>query len=166
MKVSQSSYNLILQLVAIIFVTTAIFAIYIASLNHSFVWDDIYYLLGNPYITHLDSENIRWMFTSSHLSNWHPVTWLSYALDFHIYGGLDPGGYHLTNTILHTLNSILFLYITFLLLEIIFSRSYGQLPLPQKRKLFISAFFGAIFFAVHPQHVESVAWVAERKEVE
>jgi hypothetical protein len=165
MKFSQSGYNLILQLVSIIVITAAIFSTYIAALNHSFVWDDIYYLLGNPYISHLDSGNIQWMLTSTHLSNWHPVTWFSYALDFYIYGGLDTYGYHLTNVILHTLNSILFLYISFILLKIIFSQPYGQLSLPQNRKLFVSAFFGAIFFAVHPQHVESVAWVAERKDL-
>ncbi|MGB2930536.1 MAG: tetratricopeptide repeat protein [Desulfobacterales bacterium] len=92
-------------------------------------------------------ESIKWSFTAIHASNWHPLTWLSHMLDCQIYG-MNPGQHHMTNVLLHILNT--------LLLFLVFKRMTG--------KLWQSGFVAALF-ALHPLHVESVAWVAERKDL-
>ena len=127
----------------------AILAVYWQVGNHEFVdFDDNEYVTKNRHVqAGLTSDSITWAFTSTHAANWHPLTWLSHMLDCQIYG-LNPGGHHLTNVLLHILNTIL--------LFLIFRRMTGA--------LWKSAFVAALF-ALHPLHVESVAWVAERKDV-
>src|SRR5260221_8090822 len=110
--------------------------------------DDPDYVTGNPRIqAGLTSESIRWAFTGYHSSNWHPLTWLSHELDCQLYG-LKPAGHHLTNLLFHLANTLLL---------------FGLLKRVTDA-LWRSAFVAAIF-ALHPLHVESVAWVAERKDV-
>ncbi len=92
-------------------------------------------------------DSIVWAFTSMEQSNWHPLSWLSHMLDVQLYG-LNAGGHHVTNIILHTCNT-LFL---FLLLSWMTGRSWCSAAV-------------AALFAVHPMHVESVVWIAERKDV-
>ena len=132
-----------------LFLIIAILAVYWQVGNHEFVnYDDNEYVTENRHVqAGLTSDSIIWAFTSTHAANWHPLTWLSHMMDCQIYG-LNPGGHHLTNVILHILNSIL--------LFLIFRRMTGA--------LWKSAFIAALF-ALHPLHVESVAWVAERKDV-
>ncbi len=111
-------------------------------------YDDHYYLKESPYLSSgLTFPGIKWAMTTFYFTNWHPLTWLSYMLDINIYGP-NAGGFHLTNVVLHTISAILL----FLLLRRL---TGAELP---------SAFVAALF-AVHPLHVESVAWVAERKDV-
>lgn len=119
----------------------------------SFVnFDDITYITLNSHIKDgITWEGIKWAFTSQSVTNelpmWHPVTWLSLMADYSLFG-MDPAGYHIENVVLHILNSILVL---FLLLKM------------TGRVLPCAA--AALLFAVHPLHVESVAWVTERKDV-
>jgi len=117
--------------------------------NHDFVdYDDRGYVYENQHVkTGLTSDSIRWAFTTRHASNWHPLTWLSHMLDCQLFG-TNPGWHHLTNVLLHIANT--------LLLFIVLKR--------MTRALWCSAFVAAAF-ALHPLHVESVAWVAERKDV-
>lgn len=117
--------------------------------HHGFLTlDDDAYVYDNPHVTTgLTAANISWALTATHAYNWHPVTWVSHMLDVQIYG-LDPGGHHRTNLLLHIANVLLM----FLLLKKITGRAW--------RSGFVSA-----LFAIHPLHVESVAWVAERKEL-
>src|SRR6202030_858627 len=106
------------------------------------------YVYKNPQVFRgLTSEGIIWAFTQSHAANWHPLTWLSHMLDCQLYG-LSPGGHHLTNVLLHSANAIL--------LFLVLRQMTGS--------LWRSAFVAAVF-AIHPLRVESVAWVAERKDV-
>jgi len=132
-----------------LFLIIAILAVYWQVGNHEFIdFDDNVYVTKNRQVqAGLTPDSITWAFTSTHAANWHPLTWLSHMMDCQIYG-LNPGGHHLTNVILHILNSIL--------LFLIFRRMTGA--------LWKSAFIAALF-ALHPLHVESVAWVAERKDV-
>jgi hypothetical protein len=110
--------------------------------------DDFRYIVDNPRVTTgLTRENLWWALTSLHQSNWHPLTWMSWQLDDAIYG-VDSWGFHLTNLALHLANSLLL----FALLRRLTS-AWG-------RSLVVAA-----LFAVHPLHVESVAWVSERKDV-
>jgi len=117
--------------------------------NHAFIHlDDGEYITDNIHVhTGLSWDNITWAFTSTHAANWHPLTWLSHMLDCELFG-LNPKGHHLNSVLFHLLNSLLL----FLLLK----RMTGT--------LWRSGFVAALF-ALHPLHVESVAWVAERKDV-
>ena len=111
-------------------------------------YDDPEYVTGNPQVTQgLSGEGIRWAFTTFHISNWHPVTWLSHMVDCELFG-LDAGAHHVVNLILHLLNTALL----FLLLW----RLTGEVW---------PAAFVAALFGWHPLHVESVAWIAERKDL-
>ncbi|MGZ6275481.1 MAG: tetratricopeptide repeat protein, partial [Syntrophales bacterium] len=125
------------------------FSIYWQVQNFDFVrYDDDRYVTENRHVQMgVTAEEITWAFTSLYASNWHPVTWLSHMLDCQLYG-LNPKGHHLTNLLFHILNT--------LLLFLILKRMTDA--------LWRSAFVAALF-AVHPLHVESVAWVAERKDV-
>ncbi|MGA3284790.1 MAG: tetratricopeptide repeat protein [Verrucomicrobiota bacterium] len=110
--------------------------------------DDMDYVMNNPPVQQgLSWSAVKWAFVSFHSSNWHPLTWLSHMLDCQLYG-LNPTGPHLTNLALHVANTLLL----FILLQQLTSR------------LWPSAFV-ALLFALHPMHVESVAWVSERKDV-
>jgi hypothetical protein len=116
--------------------------------NKFISYDDIPYITNNPWLkTGITFENIKWAFTTRYRSNWHPLTWLSHMLDYKLYG-LDSTGHHVTNLLFHTANTI-FLFL-------IFQRMTGA--------TWRSAFV-AVIFALHPLHVESVAWAAQRKDV-
>lgn len=131
------------------FLAVIVWLVFGQTLRHEFVnFDDTTYVLENPEVTRgLTIEGIVWAFTHVHAANWHPLTWLSHMLDAQFYG-LNPSGHHLTNVLLHTATAIL--------LFLVLRQMTGA--------LWRSAFVAAIF-AIHPLRVESVAWVAERKDV-
>jgi hypothetical protein len=104
------------------------------------------------------------MATSLEFYNWHPLTWLSWAIDYQVYGGLVPWGYHFSNNLLHTINSVA-LFIFILMVMGLVAPVSGRFALKQDDPSLIAALLAALLFAVHPQHVESVAWVAERKDL-
>ena len=117
--------------------------------NYAFInYDDDKYITENQHvITGLKLDNIKWAFQSTYASNWHPITWLSLMADAQLFG-LNAGYYHLTNLLLHIFNTLLLLFIL-----------YKMTGAPG-RSLLVAA-----LFALHPLHVESVAWVTERKDV-
>jgi tetratricopeptide (TPR) repeat protein len=111
-------------------------------------YDDPDYFTSNPHVlTGLALGNVLWAFTTGHASNWHPLTWLSLMLDAELFGK-NPFGPHLVNLLFHAANTALL----FLLLR--------KLTVATWRSAFVAA-----LFALHPLHVESVAWIAERKDV-
>ncbi len=116
--------------------------------NHDFVeYDDSVYITENPYLpSGLTAENVMRAFSEPYESNWIPLTWISFQLDYELYG-LEPAGFLLTNVILHAFSTLLL---------------FAAL-MRMTRAIWPSAFVAAVF-AVHPLHVESVAWVAERKD--
>jgi hypothetical protein len=124
-------------------------AAYWPTLRHDFVnYDDPDYFTSNPRVLGgLSLSGIRWAFTTGHAGNWHPVTWLSLMLDASLFG-TGPAGPHFTNLALHCANAALL----FLLLRGFTGSNWRSL-------------FAAGLFALHPLHVESVAWVSERKDV-
>jgi tetratricopeptide (TPR) repeat protein len=124
-------------------------AVYWQSRNFGFVFlDDQLYITQNAHVlAGLTFESVKWAFTGSAAGNWHPVSWLSHMLDVQAFG-LNPGAYHVENVVIHALNSVL--------LFALFVRMTAA--------LWRSAFVAALF-AVHPLHVESVAWISERKDV-
>ena len=132
-----------------LFLLAVTVAVYWQVGNHEFViFDDDLYVTENPQVQEgLTSESVRWAFSDTAISYWHPLTWLSLMLDYELYE-LNSQGYHLTNVLFHALAT--------LLLFLALKRMTGS--------LWKSGFVAALF-AVHPLNVESVAWVVERKSV-
>ncbi|MCP4107717.1 MAG: tetratricopeptide repeat protein [Desulfobacteraceae bacterium] len=142
-------FNIRHDILICLFLVISLLAVYSEVRNFDFInYDDDDYVYNNPHVkAGLTLENIAWSFTATHAANWHPLTWLSHMSDVHLYG-LAPGMHHLTNVFFHIANS--------LLLFIAFRKMTGD--------LWRSAFAAALF-ALHPLHVESVAWISERKDV-
>lgn len=121
--------------------------LYAQVVNHEFInFDDPLYINAHTQLG-LSWETVIWAFTNVDAVNWHPITWLSHLLDVELFG-LWPGGHHLTSVLLHTINAGLL----FWLLQHITQQQWPS-------------FWVAVVFAIHPTHVESVAWIAERKDV-
>ncbi|HRS88056.1 MAG TPA: hypothetical protein P5269_10565, partial [Syntrophales bacterium] len=126
----------------------AAFAVFSPVGQNAFIdFDDFEYITENPHVrTGLTAGNVLWAFTSYHSHNWHPLTWISHMVDVELFG-LEARGHHLMNAALHGLNAgLLFLFLA------------AATGAPGR-----SAFVAALF-ALHPLHVESVAWAAERKD--
>ncbi len=132
-----------------IFLAVITFAVFGQTLHHEFInFDDNLYVYENPAVTRgLNLKGVGWAFTHRVCANWHPLTTMSHMLDCRLYG-LKAGGHHLTSVLLHTATAIL--------LFLVLRRMTGF--------LWRSAFVAAVF-AIHPLRVESVAWVAERKDI-
>jgi tetratricopeptide (TPR) repeat protein len=137
------------KLIIYIILALVTFAVFGQVCFFDFVsFDDSVYVTGNPHIkAGITLEAIRWAFSTTYAEFWHPLTWLSLMLDHQLFG-LNAGGYHLTNLVFHILSTLLLFWL--------FNRMTGALW----RSTFVAA-----FFALHPLHVESVAWIAERKDV-
>jgi len=135
------------NLFALVFLALVNFIIFRPLLHSEFVnYDDPDYVTGNLHVRGLTGSNTAWAIRSLFIY-WQPLTWLSYMADYNLYG-LKAQGFHLTNLVLHVLNSL----VLFLFLKRV-TRTYW-------RSLFV-----ALLFAVHPLHVETVAWISERKGV-
>jgi len=132
-----------------LFLAALVFLVYWQVLDYDFVgFDDYKYVAENTEVrAGVTRKGFIWAFTQSHAGNWHPITWLSHMLDCDLFG-LNAGRHHLTNLLFHIANT--------LLLFLVFRKMTGA--------IWKSGFVAALF-ALHPLHVESVAWVAERKDV-
>ena len=132
---------------ALLFLLVA--GVFLPAVTHDFItYDDPVYVTGNAHVTGgLTWANVRWAFHSTEASNWHPLTWLSHMADCQLFG-LSPWGHHLTSVLLHAANCVLLF------------AALGRMTGAPWRSLFVAALFG-----LHPLHVESVAWVSERKDV-
>ena len=141
--------NKTVKITIYVLLVLATFAVYSQVQDHEFIdFDDDLYITNNLNVrTGLTIESIKWAFTPSHTSYWIPMTWLSHMLDYQLYG-LHPKGHYLTNLFLH-ISSVLILFIVLL-------RMTGALW---------KSCFVAAMFALHPLNVESVVWIAERKNV-
>ncbi len=125
------------------------FGLYFKSLSNDFInWDDPHYVYENSNIWGLGAENMKYIWTEFVVANYHPLSVMSLAFNY-VMGGLNPYGYHLTNVLLHLINCLLVFVFVYRLSD---------------RKTDI-ALLSSLLFAVHPLHVESVAWVAERKDL-
>ncbi len=135
----------ILALVLVI----ATIALYYPVSHHPFVnYDDDVYVTENAHVqSGLNWDTVKWAFTTYEFVNWHPLTWISHALDYQMFQ-LDPGGHHETSVALHVLNTLLLFWVLL--------RATGS-PGPS---LVVAA-----LFALHPINVESVAWISERKNL-
>ncbi len=111
-------------------------------------FDDNIYVTGNSHVhSGITLAGFRWAFSTTYAEFWHPLTWLSLMLDYQLFG-MNAGGYHMSNLILHILSTLLLFWLFYRM----------------TKEIWKSAFVAAVF-ALHPLHVESVAWIAERKDV-
>jgi protein O-mannosyl-transferase len=154
------------MLLAFLIGTCAIL-VYLPALNLGFVnWDDNVYVYENPSILLPNSGFVQWAFTTFQIGNWHPMTWLSLGLD-RILWGPEPMGFHATNILLHGLNTALVTILVFLLIAAtknVVPREGSESGLSDRGVMTAAAVTG-ILFGFHPIHVESVAWISERKDV-
>ena len=132
-----------------LFLVVSTCAVYWQVWNHDATYfDDGQYVFENPHIkAGLTSKGTVWAWTAFYAGNWHPATWLSHMMDVEFFG-LNPGPHHLTNLIFHIANTLLLFLILHRMTDTLWSSG-----------------FVAALFALHPLHVESVAWIAERKDV-
>ena len=134
--------------VCIVLVVVTVFSFRGVRNNEFLEYDDYDYVVQNQQVQQgVTAQSVEWAFTTFHSANWHPLTWISHMVDWKLYGS-NPSGHHMTSVCWHAANSVLL----FLLL------------------LYMTGFLGrsamvAFLFALHPAHVESVAWAAERKDV-
>jgi tetratricopeptide (TPR) repeat protein len=137
-----------LAALSIVIAALAVFAYLGVYYNEFLSFDDCDYVLKNPQVKKgITPQSVAWAFTASHASNWHPLTWISHMADWELYGW-NAGGHHMTGVAVHALNAVL-LFLLMALMTGFTGRSAAV----------------ALFFALHPLHVESVAWISERKDV-
>ncbi len=148
-KLPRNPSRLLFTALTPLLLVLAVLSVYWQVAGHQFIeFDDQIYIFENPHVrTGLNWENFLWAFRAFYASNWHPLTWWSHMLDVQLFG-FNPAGPHLVNVALHAANSVLL----FLLL--------CRLTGAHWRATVVAA-----LFALHPLHVESVAWVAERKDM-
>jgi hypothetical protein len=129
----------------ILFCLTAF--VFSSSIKNGFVWDDMEYIVNNSHITSLSMHSIYSMFTTFYSANYHPLTTLSWAIEYHFFS-LNAAVYHSTNIVIHILNiGLVYVFVKAL-----------------TKKINISILTAAVF-AIHPLHVESVVWISERKDL-
>lgn len=132
------------------------FLLFLPALWNEFVsMDDDAYIYENTFIRSFDGRLLKASFFQFHASNWHPLTWLSHAVDYAVWG-LNPLGHHLTNNVLHAANAFIVVLLAVRLLEY---RSY------KTHMTYVAAVTTGLLFGIHPLHVESAAWVSERKDL-
>jgi len=175
MRMRKTGYNRYLLCLAVS-AGIAAFLLYLPSLQNGFVnWDDDAYIYRNPFIYPFDAAFFRWAFFDFYDANYHPLTWISHALDYALWG-LNPSGHHLTNNILHAANTFIVVLLVARLMGAVHdpyaSATTGNSPrradppgAGDSRFTLIAAATTGLLFGVHPLHVESVAWVSERKDL-
>ena len=144
-----------------LFISALTFAIFLPALKNGFLnWDDVQNLTDNQKYRGLGFEQLKWIFTSYNLGPYTPITWVTYALDYLIWG-MDPFGYHLTNVVMHSINALVFYFLCVKLLALTSPSSTPE----KKGGPYIPAGFAALFFAIHPLRVESVSWLSGRHDI-
>ena len=137
------------------------FAAFYPALEAEFVnYDDNKLFLENTSYRGFDAARLKWMFTTTFMGHYQPLTWLSSALDYSI-SGLDPSSYHRNNLILHALNALLLYFVA----QRLFRAVLRLEPDDRSAALRMAAAAAALLFAIHPLRVESVAWASERRDV-
>jgi tetratricopeptide (TPR) repeat protein len=147
------------------------FAVYLPALQDGFVWDDVQYITRNSFIRSINGNLFKTAFLTFQADNWHPLTWISHALDYAVWG-LNPLGHHLTNIILHAINTFLVVLLVVRLMEqasgrrVSRSAPHSSLLTPDNSHYaLVAAGITGALFGLHPLHVESVAWISERKDL-
>lgn len=148
-------------------VSLVTFVVYLPALWNDFVlWDDDLFIYNNLRIRSLDWNFFKWAFSDISVSHWRPLVWISHALDYSIWG-MRPLGHHLTNVLLHAANTFIVVYLAIRLLDVSnrVRMKHDLPPLLTDQAILITGGVAGMLFGLHPLHVESVAWITERKDV-
>jgi Flp pilus assembly protein TadD len=138
-------------------VAAVTFVVFLPALRNGFVaWDDDKTFLANPHYRGLGRDELRWMWSTFHLGHYVPLSWMTLGFDYVLWG-MNPLGYHLTNVVIHCGNAALLYF-----LALWINRTVGIADAASAR---LGAIIAALFFAIHPLRVESVAWITERRDV-
>ncbi|WP_051408851.1 tetratricopeptide repeat protein [Syntrophorhabdus aromaticivorans] len=138
----------LLPVISLLLVFMTVLAFWQVARSEFINFDDNVYVTENSHVLQgITRGSITWAFTTGHASNWHPLTWISHMVDVQVFG-LRPTWHHLMNLLFHIANTVLLFFV-----------------LHRMTKALWQSAFVAALFALHPLHVESVAWVAERKDV-
>jgi tetratricopeptide (TPR) repeat protein len=145
------------------FIALAVFALtfvaFVPAISGQFLsWDDSKNFVGNPWYRGLGPDQLQWMWTTTLLGHYVPISWMTLGLDYTLWG-MDPRGYHVTNIVIHAANAVL----VFFLARRIFALTDDHHSSPTQTDF--AAAFAALIFSVHPLRVESVAWITERRDV-
>ena len=144
-----------------LFIAIVTLTVFFPALRNEFVgWDDFELLVENLNYRGLGWDQLRWMFTTFHTGHYQPLSWITFGLDYLLWG-MNPFGYHLTNLVLHVANAVLFYFLVLRLLSLALSAPSTSADF----RLRVAAGFAALFFAIHPLRAESVAWATERRDV-
>ena len=147
---------------AAVFAAVAAFLMFSPTIGYKFLrYDDEIYISNNLHLRPLTADNLVWMFTHPYFESYTPLALLSHALDARLWGD-DARGHHLTNVMLHALNTALVLMLSFLVISASVRRPGGGADV---RAGLWGAVIAALMFALHPLRVESVAWVSDRKDL-
>lgn len=139
-------------------VVTLTFVAFFPALHHEFLgWDDAKNYLDNPHYRGLGPRQLAWMFTTFHMGHYIPLTWMTFGLDYLLWG-MTASGYHLTNILFHSATALACYCLSLRLLR-------AALQEVAESDLRIGAALAALLFAVHPLRAESVAWITERRDV-
>ena len=145
------------RMVPIIILLLTAFA-FVGALDNELVnWDDVPNLVINPFYRGLSPENLAWMFTTTYGGHYQPLSWVSFALDYLLWGG-TPFGFHLTNVVLHLMVTAAFFFVARRLIASAIKNERSEISL-------IGAAAATLLFSIHPLRVESVAWATERRDV-
>ena len=135
------------------------FVVFLPTLQNGFVnWDDDSHLLDNPHYRGLGWAQLRWMFTTCLNGSCMPLNWVTYGLDYVLWG-MNPAGYHFTSLLIHACNAAIFYFLCLRLLRLGLADPDPSPSIPIR----IAALFSALFFAIHPLQVEVVAWTIGRE---
>jgi tetratricopeptide (TPR) repeat protein len=135
------------------------FVVFLPTLQNGFVnWDDEAHLLENPHYRGLGWEQLRWMFTTCFQGSCMALNWVTYGLDYVLWG-MNPSGYHFTSLLVHVANAVVFYFLSLRLLRLGLGASNVLPNLPIR----LAASFSALFFSLHPLQVEAVAWTTGRE---
>jgi tetratricopeptide (TPR) repeat protein len=146
--------------IAAAFVALCTFIAFLPTLGNAWVtWDDDRNFLDNIRYRGLDAEHLHWMWTTFHMGHYIPLSWMTLGVDYELWG-MDARGYHFTNLLLHCANAVLIYFIARRVLALTAPRLVAE----HQNRLTFAAVFTALFFAIHPLRVESVAWVTERRD--
>ena len=152
---------IVYHLLAVLILSLASILTYLpVSMAELLFWDTQTYVNDNVAIHDINGSSLLWMLTQTYHANWHPLTWLSHAVDIQIFS-FAPFGHHWVNVAWHIGCAFLLYLYSQQLLPILLPSRFGQ----GSPDLYLVSLLASLLFALHPQHVESVAWVAERKDL-
>ena len=156
-RVLRARMSSVQDLVVVLAVVGAPLLVFAPALWNGFVWDDHYNFEANPGYRGVSWSHLQWMFTNNVDAHWIPLTWMTFAIDYLLWG-MNPAGYHLSNLVLHALTAYVLFLVAVRLLRL-------AAPSADHGTCIVGAAAASMFFSIHPLRTESVAWITERRDV-